>query len=112
MHDERAQRARLILQRGWLRDVRVPDGAATATCAGLVGVRVRVDLATRAARCDCGEPPPCEHALALLLHLAPPPLPPAPPPPPPPPPPREATVLVAAPHPDDPGRLLARGEDG
>lgn len=64
---ERQDRARRIISRGWLRDVRVVGALAQATCAGLVGVRVRVDLATFDARCECVESAPCDHALALML---------------------------------------------
>ena len=67
---ERLERARRILQRRWLRDVRADARFASATCAGLTGVRVRVDLHTGASACDCGEHAMCEHAVALALHLA------------------------------------------
>ena len=112
---ERWERARLLLARHWLREARVSGTTATASFSGLIGVRARLDLATLASRCECSGPQPCEHALALLLHLAPPPAP-APPPaalaaPPPPapaaalpaPPPAPAPVpAVVAPPPEPP----------
>src|SRR5260221_12936735 len=74
---DRWERAALIRERGWLREVRAEGASgAGATCMGLVGVRGRVDRSTLEARCDCGGAAPCEHALALLAEvgvLAPPP---------------------------------------
>ena len=72
---DRWERARLLLGRHWLREARVEGALVHGSFSGLVGVRARVDLATLSSRCECGQPQPCEHALALLLHLAPPPSP-------------------------------------
>ncbi|HUR69078.1 MAG TPA: DEAD/DEAH box helicase [Candidatus Thermoplasmatota archaeon] len=104
---ERWERAERLRARGWLRDARLAGTHASATCAGLVGVRPRVDLATLACACDCGAELPCEHVLALLMEF-----PPAPPPPPPPPAPLPVESFVVSSAPDDPGTLVLAGDGG
>lgn len=66
---ERWERAAVLRERGWLHEVRVVGTLASATCVGLVGVRVRLDRVTGAAACECGGDAPCEHALALALEV-------------------------------------------
>jgi SWI/SNF-related matrix-associated actin-dependent regulator 1 of chromatin subfamily A len=66
---ERWERANKILARRWLRDVTTQGTLATGSFAGLVGIRCRLDAASLASRCECGETAPCEHALALMMHL-------------------------------------------
>ena len=104
---ERLERAARIVERGWLRDARVAGTMASGSCAGLVGVRMRVDLGTLRSSCECADAQPCEHALALLLTFPPLPLPP-----PPPPPPSPVTRFVVAADPADPGRLVLAGDGG
>lgn len=104
---ERLERALRIVERGWLRDAHVTGALASGSCAGLVGVRMRVALDTLHAACECGAPQPCEHVLALLLRFPPLPLPP-----PPPKPPEPVSAFLIAPDPDDPGKLILRGDGG
>lgn len=101
---ERWERAQRILERGWLREARVAGPVASASCVGLVGVRLRVDLESLAASCECAAAQPCEHVLALLLQCPPTPLP-APPAPP-------VTGLVLAADPADPGRVTLEARGG
>ena len=101
---ERFERAQRIVERGWLRDAHAADTTASGSCAGLVGVRMRVDLATLRSACECGAEQPCEHAIALLLAFPPLPPPPAPPEP--------VNSFIIALDPDDPGRLVLDAEGG
>jgi SWI/SNF-related matrix-associated actin-dependent regulator 1 of chromatin subfamily A len=95
---DRWERARLLLARHWLREARVEGAVANGSFSGLVGVRARVDLGTLSSRCECAQAQPCEHVLALVLHLQPPAAPPAPAPLPPPP-------ALVEPAPADPPRV-------
>lgn len=101
---ERMERAQRIVERAWLRDAHLTGTLASGSCAGLVGVRMRVDLQTLRGACECASPQPCEHVLALLLRF--PPLPP------PPPPPAPVTRFLVAADPGDPGRLLLAADGG